>query len=271
MSNFNLKKDVIQEISEIAEQYAEEYCPYSETILPQEIAGSLGLRWKANDYGNAFEGLLEYRSGEFFAYINTREDEHIYTPRVRFSFGHELGHYILDHHRNALKQPGVAPHGSVSFVSDLLIEREADLFASCLLMPETRIRRDVYRQKFSFSLIDMLSNKYKVSITAALLRFISLGNHPIMVVCSRKGKIEWVRFNEDFPFYRILSSFNNELPVNTCASEYFRENTRYIRTEKVFAGDWFLLQNPADRRRPFYEHCIYMDRFNQVISVLWEA
>jgi Zn-dependent peptidase ImmA (M78 family) len=268
--SFNLSSEITREISEIAEDYAEEYCSQSETILPHLIADGLKLKWSANNFGSAFEGLLEYKNGQFHVFINIHEDEHIYTPRVRFSFGHELGHYIIDNHRNTLKQADVAPHGSISFVSDLRIEREADLFASCLLMPEKRIRKDVYRQKFNFALIDMISKKYQVSITAALLRFIALGNHPIMVVCSRNGKVLWTRFNSDFPFYQLYSAADKQLPENTCASEYFRDKTKYTRTETVFADDWFVLQNSADRRRPFFEHCIYMERLNQVVSVLWE-
>ena len=167
-------------------------------------------------------------------------------------------------------QPGVKPHGSITLMSDLKIEREADLFAACLLMPENRIREDVFRQKFNFALIDMISKKYQVSLTAALLRFIAPGNHPIMVVCSRAGKVIWRRFNEDFPFYTLRTGPNELVPVKTSVGDYFKDGTKYTRTETVFAEDWFILQNSSDRGRQFFEHCIYIDRLNQVVSVIWE-
>lgn len=270
MASFNLNSKVIAEINELADYYAGLYCVNSEVITPHVIALELGLKWSTNNYGSAFEGLLEYKAGKFHVYINTKSDEHLYTPRVRFSFAHELGHYIIDDHRNALMQPGVKPHGSITLMSDLRVEREADLFAACLLMPESRIKQDVYRQKFNFALIDMISKKYQVSITAALLRFIALGNHPIMVVCSRKGKIMWRRFNEDFPFYQLRTGLNEQVPFNSSVGDYYKDGTKYNRTETVFAEDWFILQNSSDCGRQFFEHCIYMERLNQVVSVLWE-
>lgn len=270
MASFNLNSNVTAEINELADYYAGLYCKNSETIQPHIIAQKLDLKYSTNNYGLAFEGWLEYKGGKFHVFINTREDEHLYTPRVRFSFAHELGHYIIDDHRNALMQPGVKPHGSITLMSDLRIEREADLFAACLLMPENRIREDVFRQKFNFALIDMISKKYQVSITAALLRFIALGNHPIMVVCSRAGKVIWRRFNEDFPFYNLLTGPGNTVPPNTSVGDYFKEGTKYDRTETVFAEDWFILQNSSDRGRQFFEHCIYVERLNQVVSVIWE-
>jgi Zn-dependent peptidase ImmA (M78 family) len=270
MASYNLSSALTAELSELGEYYAGLFCEGSETIHPHIIAKGLGLNYTPKNYGLAFEGLLEYKGGKFHVFINTRADEHLYTPRVRFSFAHELGHYIIDNHRNALMQPGVAPHGSITLMSDLRIEREADLFAACLLMPESRIRQDVFKQKFSFALIDMISKKYQVSITAALLRFIALGNHPIMVVCSRAGKVVWRRFNEDFPFYNLHTVGKDIVPVNTSAGDYFKDGTKYDRTETVFAEDWFILQNSNDRGRQFFEHCIYIDRLKQVVSVIWE-
>ena len=270
MASFNLNSKVTAEINELADYYAGLYCATSEVVIPQQIANSLGLKWSTNNYGSAFEGWLEYKSGKFHVFINTRDGEHLYTPRVRFSFAHELGHYIMDDHRNALMQPGVKPHGSITLMSDLRIEREADLFAACILMPEIRIRKDVFKQKFSFALIDMISKKYQVSITAALLRFIALGNHPIMVVCSRKGNVVWRRYNEDFPFYKLRTGPGEQVPHNTSVGDYYKDATKYNRTETVFAEDWFILQNSSDRGRQFFEHCIYMERLNQVVSVIWE-
>ena len=270
MESYNLNSTISSELNELAEYYAELYCENSETIQPHIIAQKLNLKYKTNNYGSAFEGWIEYKAGKFQVFINTRENEHLYTPRVRFSFAHELGHYIIDHHRNALMQPGVAPHGSITLMSDLRIEREADLFAACLLMPENRIRQDIFRQKFSFALIDMISKKYQVSITAALLRFIALGNHPIMVVCGRAGKVIWRRFNEDFPFYNLLTGSSNSVPPKTSMGDYFNHGTKYDRTETVFAEDWFILQKSDDRGRQLFEHCIYSEQLNQVVSVIWE-
>jgi Zn-dependent peptidase ImmA (M78 family) len=58
--------------------------------------------------------------------VNSRE------PRVRrrFTIAHELGHYYLAHQRTAFPEPG----------NDVQLEREANRFAACLLMPESWLR-----------------------------------------------------------------------------------------------------------------------------------
>ncbi len=271
MKSYNLGSNLMQEISESAAFYAEEYCSQSEVIQPHVIAKALKLTYSASNYKNAFDGLLEYRNQKFHVYLNTGDDGHLYSSRVRFSFAHELGHYIIDHHRNTLMRPDVKPHGSLILSSDLKIEREADLFAACLLMPEKRIKADIFRKKFNFVLIDLISKKYQVSITAAILRFIALGNHPVMLVCSRNNKVVWRRFTDDFPFYTILPTPGDTVPVNTAAGEYFQGHRKYTQTQTVFAEDWFLLNQSRDRGRKFSEHCIYYEPLKQVISVLWEG
>lgn len=259
-------------LSDLAEHYAESYCSDSVLIDPKLIADKIGLSYFLKDYNREFEGMLCYRKSKFFLHLNIGEKDHPYKPRIRFTFSHELGHYIIDEHRNALMQPEVYPHGSFPLVSqDNVIEREADHFAACLLMPENRIKKDVFRRKFSPTLIDEICEKYNVSVTAALLRFIALGNHPIMVVCSRNGMISWHRETVDFPFTFPLHGHKGKVPEYTSAGEYFYTNTKNQgKTEIVYAGEWFNLNYKEDKQRKFYEYCYYFDSVNQVVSILWE-
>ena len=149
-------------------------------------------------------------------------------------------------------------------------EVEADYFASCLLMPEDRLRKDLNR-KFTFSIADEISRKYNVSLTAALLRFIGIDYCPIMIVCTRSSKVRWVRYTEDFPFKYLLTGADGSVPEYTSAGEYFYEGTKNLnKTETVFAKDWFVLHHTEDPNRKFNEYCIYYEPMDQVISVLWE-
>lgn len=271
MLDDRLKDHRMQMLSEIAEYYAETYCPQSLTIIPQEIANALQLEYRTNDYNKAFDGLLYFRQGKFYLHLNLRSGDHLFMPRVRFTFAHELGHYIIDEHRNALMTGAAKPHCSFPLVSrDLLVEREADHFAACLLMPENRIRRDVFKRKFNAALLTEISAKYNVSITAALLRLVALGNHPIMVVCSRSGMVKWSSHSYDFPFTYLQNGYKGRVPENTSAGEYFSDHVKYTTTETVMAGDWFSLHYEADEIRKFYEHCFYFEAMKQVVSVIWE-
>lgn len=78
------------------------------------------------------------KNGQLYIMISKSLDN---TGRRNFTIAHELGHYFLDHLKKA------------SFLADLNntisennavahpIEREANYFATCLLMPEEKIRR----------------------------------------------------------------------------------------------------------------------------------
>lgn len=272
MSYFSLSVQRMRVLSGLAEHYAESFCPDSLLIDPQQIADKLNLNCRTNDYAQGFDGMLVYREGEFYLHLNVRENDHIYKPRIRFTFAHELGHYIIDEHRNALTKPGAKPHGSFPLVSqDIMVEREADHFAACLLLPEKRVLKDLHCKKFNATLIDEISTKYNVSVTATLLRFVGLNHRPMMVVCSRNGYIAWHRETHDFPFPYPLYGHKGKVPENTSAGEYFYEKRKYAdKAEIVFAGEWFVLNHKSDVNRKLYEYCYYFDGLNQVVSVIWE-
>lgn len=253
--------------------YANEFCPSPQMVLPELIAKEIGLPFTLSDYGKCFDGYLQNINGKFHAFLDSSGGTaDLCKPRVRFSLAHELGHFIIEDHHHALNQPDVKSHCSFANLdSSNLIEREADFFAACLLMPEGWLKRDIFRRKLNIDLIKEIAIKYNVSVTATLLRFIALGNHPIMVVCSKDGKFKWLRYSDDFPFTFLILGADNSIPENTSAGEYFFEAVRNSdKTEIVFAEDWFRLSDPADRRRKMNEYCIYQKTMNQVISVLWE-
>lgn len=255
-------------ISELAEFIAKDYCPKG-VIQPEIIAKAKGISYSYGEYANDFDGMLEHSNGNFHIYINTDRLEHAYKPRARFTFAHELGHYFIDDHRNALRSGQAPAHSSfTNFASENTVEREADYFAACLLLPEERLKNDCFKRKFNFRLADEMAHKYQTSITSTLLRLITIDLYPMMVVCSQDGKIKWQWNTQDFPYYK-LKYLKERVPEDTAAGEYFAKGTKYNDTEIVFAGDWFQVwDNQFDRQ--FYEHCVYSDARKTVISVLWE-
>jgi Zn-dependent peptidase ImmA (M78 family) len=273
MSRIELSVQRMADLSAIAAYYVNEYCSQSTMVEPQVIAKELGLGISMNDYKQAFDGLLENKGSKFHIYLNIKNGGHLYHPRVRFSLAHELGHFLIDEHYNLLRDESVGPQPSfLNYNMDNRLEVEADYFAACLLMPESRIRKDLERQKFNFAVIDEISKKYNVSSTAALLRFVAIGNHPLMVVCSRNSKIAWYRKSDDFQFSYFRLSSGGGVHEYTSAGQYFYEKIKNPHsTETVYAEDWFILSRTEDRRRPFKEYCLYYEPMNQVISVIWES
>src|SRR5688572_17919165 len=62
-------------------------------VFLDTIVEDNGLTMSHGDYGDAFEGLIEHRSGKFHIYINTGRTP-AGSPRSRFTLGHELGHFF---------------------------------------------------------------------------------------------------------------------------------------------------------------------------------
>jgi len=253
------------EIIELAEFLAEEYC-FGSLVKPEIIADMSGISYNYGDYQNYFDGLLEHDSGDFHIYLNTQSIQ--YPERLRFSFAHELGHYFIDDHRNSLKR-GSSLHKSYSSLQPKnIIEKEADCFASNLLVPPTRFENFICKKKFSFSLIDSISTHFGISISATLFRFVESGNYPIMVVYSQNNIVKYKWCSDTFPFKFLNCDSSRKIPINTAASEYFTDETTYKDTEIVFASDWFRSYDDI-RGIQLYEKCIYQNFNNTVISIIW--
>ena len=231
-----------------------------------------------DDYGNnTFDGLtmFEPSTDEFFIHINTARGNRHDSSKGRFTLAHELGHYSLPHHRLALMRGTMRPHGSINYLIDnksWKIEREADRFASSLLMPDDVFKTYIKGKKFDFQLLQDIANGFNVSLSAAALRFVEIGNHPIMVVYGVDKKIQWVRRSEDFPFRRLCygSEKGNKMPVNTVIGEYFYKNDNSCcnSQEIVYAMDCFDTYYKEDNMREFFEWCVPFK--NRALSIFWE-
>lgn len=256
-----------KEIEELANFIANDYCPTG-MVLPELIADASDLFYTYENYNDSFDGALEHVNGSFHIYLNNRSTLKSDNPRLRFSFAHELGHYFIDEHRNSLIK-GISLHKSYfQYLRRNIVEKEADHFASNLLMPTNRFKRDVFGEKFNFKLINSLSKSYGVSITACAFRFSDIGNHPILIVYAEDNIIKWTKHSSDFPFMYLIS--RHHVSENTVMGEYFLglNKDEVHKTEKVWAIDCFNYVSDNDIQRQFYEHCIPYK--NRALSILWE-
>src|SRR5690606_3947221 len=147
------------------------------------------------------------------------------------------------------------------------IEREADYFASCLLMPEERFSKDISGKKFSYELIDSLRTTFCVSITACAFRFAEIGNHPIMMVYSENGRVIWKNCSEDFPYKYLL--YEDRVPPNSVMGEYFQNiGSNLYKQEEVWAVDIFQHVRNDSVYRKFFEYCIMHK--GKALSIIWE-
>lgn len=112
--------------------------------------------------------------------------------RRRFTIAHELGHFIL--HRS--QRPSFScDKESVYSGADTLrtIEREADDFASNLLMPGDLLREWISDQQIDLHVLSAIAQRFEVSFEALCIRFIKFTPQRAILVYWDNGfvKYEW--------------------------------------------------------------------------------
>jgi len=263
-----IKRHRKRELNQIAEYIAIDYFPEG-VVEPAKIASSSGISYNYGNYHNYFDGVLECSDGRFHIYLNTHAQHNPEFPRMRFTFAHELGHYFIDEHRNVLKK-GKSLHTSFYRLDrNNLIEMEADFFASCLLMPESRFKKLATSHKFDFSLVELLADSFNTSLSATLFRMIELDTYPFMVVMSEKNRIKYRWCTEDFPYKYFVENGTKKLPTQTAAGDYFNSGQRYEKSEVVDVLGWFNSYKEELQGITLFEKCIYLSA-HKVISILWQ-
>jgi Zn-dependent peptidase ImmA (M78 family) len=204
-----------EEIEQLAQAVVEARCT-DLPIDPAVVAEANDITLSFNDYGQAFDGMLEQRGGRFHIYCNTARTGPPTSPRTRFTLAHELGHYYLDAHRQALAA-GAGAHGSrCQYESPTLVEQEADAFAAGLLMPPEPFARRGRRVEPGLAAIRSLATRFGVSLTAAAIRSMQLNLWPGAVVKWDRSGYAWKHLSAGMfaARYRRTVQRVDELPTD---------------------------------------------------------
>lgn len=163
-----------------------------ETPTPvHSIASELKLGPSYSDFGTDFDGILEHRAGRFHIYCNITEGKHTHHPRVRFTLAHELGHYFIDEHRNALRA-GQPPRPTfLDRPTNDPIESEANAFAASLLMPKREFQDALKSVPLGIKGILELGSTFRVSKQSAALRYANASGRECAIVMFRNGSSPW--------------------------------------------------------------------------------
>jgi hypothetical protein len=211
-----------------------------------------------------FEGALfpdEARSKWLLLYNQT-----LTSPgRIRFTMAHELGHYIL--HRLHRESFECSPTDMLNWSQDEKdMEGQADLFASYLLMP-----LDDYREQVGATVdLDVLgrcAERYGVSLTAAILKWLSYTDEKAVLVTSNDGFMDWAWSSEPAlkagAFFKTRTS-TIELPSGSLAADADVRHDRAGTT--IPASVWFRFAGPQVQLR---EMKISADQYDSVLTLLF--
>lgn len=164
-------------------------------ICPFTIARKAEILVEPKDSDEAGVSGFLLRVGNVFGIQYAR---HIATEGfIRFTVAHELGHYYLPGHAEQLFPNGDGLHRSRSgFISHDRHERQADQFASALLMPEKLFTKAIDKAGQGFPAVQSLAALCKTSITATAIRFAKYTDDPVAVIVSSKDRVEYCFLSE---------------------------------------------------------------------------
>lgn len=189
------------EVIDLAEFIALEYAIEGK-INPRKIATEKGIPVIDARYKNYFDGMLMYCAEQFYIYCNLDKVGGKETPRARFTIAHELGHYFLPEHRQVLLSGQSLHHGSnCEYSSTNLVEREADLFASHLLMPTALFEAQIRRKKPKTGIEEILYLKevFGVSIMSTAIRMVNTELVPCAIfIWNNDRTLKWHRKSSSF-------------------------------------------------------------------------
>ncbi|CUH71843.1 MULTISPECIES: ImmA/IrrE family metallo-endopeptidase [Roseobacteraceae] len=216
------------------------------------------------DLSKGVEGMLMPRrdgSGEWGIIYN----DTIRSPgRQNFTLAHELGHYLL--HRQTYPNGLECTNRDMADWDDVRngIEAEANTFASYLLMPLDDFREQIKGRASDIDLMTDLADRYAVSLTAAILKWMTITDKRAMIVVGKEGFIDWAWSSEPLlksgVFYRARQTVTEMPAASLAAQEVDWDTGRHGHLHP--AGVWL-------GSEPVHEMTVFSPRNDQMtISLL---
>lgn len=210
------------------------------------------LRAGGADLGDRYDGMLEYHisKNRFLLFYNTKYDADAppgrMHSRTRFTIGHELGHYFLNHHRAYLMRCSKAHRSKGEFLSDVVVEKEADSFAASLIMPTRLARPIVNKAELTVDRINEIARHFHASQVSAMFRCVSLSDFPCAVAGIRDGEVAWMFPSEALTKAGIYPN-KGILPANAKTPwTEFQNGFGDISDDEGRVRDWFNIYEKDD-------------------------
>ncbi len=211
-------------------------------VDPIAIAESLGVLVQPKPATGGVSGMLIRRGNEFAIGYATHINNEGFK---RFCVAHEIGHYRLPGHVEAILPHDGIHESHAGFAADDHYEREADHFAGALLMPDSLLSQELRKFGDGLQAVESMADRCVTSLTAAANRYIHEASVPVAMVISIGPRIdycfmskplkdfddlEWPQKSQSLPAGVETDAFNRD-PANVTHARR-REGETDLR-------DWF--------------------------------
>ena len=236
-------------------------------VDPVGIAHRQGLVVEERPLPSGVYGAL-WKKGNRFGIIVS--DACLTAGHWRFSVAHELGHYHVD-----AMFPGatemVESAGGFHRNRESQLEREADWFASELLVPAEQLVSRIAGQPASIRTLESLAEEFQTSLTMMAIRYAELTDRATASVLSRDGRVEWVfcsrRLGEHD--WSLTLRKRDPIPPDTVTLSLARDLPELsggeTRSAHGLACDWF---DGAPPHLQVAEDAIEMGSYGRVLTLL---
>jgi Zn-dependent peptidase ImmA (M78 family) len=237
-------------------------------VDPIAIADSIGIEVVAKQASDGGVSGMLIRYGEQFCIAYAT---HIKSQGFRrFTIAHELGHYFLEGHFDAIFKEGSVHESKAGFVSSAPYELEADHFAARLLMPNALFFAAQRHAGEGLVAVESLADTCLTSLSSTAIRYAECAREPVAIIVSTGNivdfcvmsktlrecdGIDWIRKKQALPLGCATRSFNSD-------PERIRRAER-LENESTFQ-EWF----GGDLRITVTEDVLGLGSYGKTLTVL---
>lgn len=237
-------------------------------INPKKIAEDHGISVVAKPMQDAgCSGMLVRHGNEFaIAYATHYESEGF----ENFSIAHELGHYFLPGHMDAVIGDSGSHVSRAGFSSADKYEAEADRFAAGFLMPRHLFFPELSRAGSGLDAIISLSTLCKTSLHATAIRYVQCTRDPIAIILSENNIVDHCFMSSSLKNYDGIDWLkrSERVPNNTASFTFNAVQENIIKGIRMHdtsnLQDWF----GGRRRVEIAEDIIGLGRYGKTLTVL---
>lgn len=252
----------------VAEKVVKEQAITKLPVDPISLAQDLGIEVIAKPASTQGVSGILLRSGNTFGIAYATHIDSI--GFQRFSIAHELGHYFLPGHIDAVLSNGDVHESYAGFASGNRYEMEADHFAATLLMPRNLFTEALRTAGEGLEAIEKLAARCCTSLTATAIRYTRLTHDPMAIVISTGDRINYCFMSEALKDVQDLIWIRKGDPLPKATATYtFNQNPeRVLRADRdedsADICDWF----GSDRSLSITEQVIGLGNYGKTLTVI---
>ena len=211
----------------------------------ESICEELGIKVKDNHPLDK-DGYLICKDGKKIILVNSQiTNRH----RKRFVIAHELGHFLL--HRSQLYSCDNVSEAANQNVNNLEQEKEANVFATELLLPSQELSKHIPINPITFADIFSIAKTFDVSATHAAMQAVLLSNaESEVLICYERQKRKWYMSANRYTYPRMVPL---QSPVHLASSAF----------ETDITGVWTDLYHGSVHQEVF---CPYGEQYLVLLS-----